>query len=294
MAATATLTLNGPYDLALTLRAAGSFAPGTAEPPDVFRVAVTIAGAPAVVEVRQPSLEPPVLEVRGAPANTAEDVVAIAARMLLADLDLRPFYRRVADYPVFGDIVQRLHGLKPLRPATLFEMLTIAVVEQQISLVAAHAIRARLVERFGEPVDGLVAFPEPSVLASASQEELTACGLSGRKSEYIRGLAEAVVSGAFDLAALEDLSDDEVRAAVTGLRGFGPWSAEYLLVRGMSRVDVVPADDLGVRTVVGRYLGPGGVRLAPEEVRRVLAPLAPYRGLAAFYLLVEARLGQTG
>jgi DNA-3-methyladenine glycosylase II len=291
MAGPVRMALDGPYDLSLSLRAAGSFAPGTAAPAEVFRAAVALGAIAGMVEVRQPSLRPPVLEVSGSPSEALPRLQVAASRMLFAGLDLRPFYRLVEGHPVLGAVAGRLFGLKPMRPASLFEMLVIAVVEQQISLMAAYRIRKRLVERFGEPVDDLVAFPQPDTLAEAPPEEIRACGLSGRKTEYVQGLAQTVVAGALDLGALEDLPDDAVRAAITRMRGFGPWSAEYLLVRGMARVDVVPADDLGVRTVTGRYLAPGGVRLSPEDVRRALAPFAPYRGLAAFYLLAEARLG---
>jgi len=66
------------------------------------------------------------------------------------------------------------------------------------------------------------------------------------------------------------MSDDEVRAHITQIRGFGRWSADYILIRGLGRPDCVPADDLGVRTVIGRYLGNG------SEERGVLRYRAGY------------------
>lgn len=283
------LHLQGPYDLALSLRAASNAIGGAVQPPHaVFRSAIRVAGAPTLLEVRQPEEEPEKLEVSAVPEGDAQAVADLAARMLFVGLDLEPFYELVGEHAVLGPVTRHLRGLKPLRPATLFEMLVIVVLEQQISMAAAHRIRSRLIERYGTPVEDLVVFPTPSSLAQASVEELRACGLSGRKAEYMRAMASAVDSGTIDLERLETLPDDEVHAAITALRGFGPWSADYLLVRGLGRPDRVPADDLGVRTVVGRFLG-GGVRLGADEVRRALAAFAPYRGLAAFYLLVEAR-----
>ena len=82
-----------------------------------------------------------------------------------------------------------------------------------------------------------------------------------------------------------------VRFLLLQIRGLGPWSAEYFLVRGMSRPDRVPADDLGIRSVVGRYLG-SGQRLTPQGTLRKLSAFRPYRGLAAFYLLAYERISK--
>jgi DNA-3-methyladenine glycosylase II len=233
--------------------------------------------APAVLEVSAPGMRD-----SGLLRETAE-------WLLLADLDLRPFYRMAAKDRVLGPITKRLHGLKHLRPASLFEMAVIAVTEQQLSLAAAQRIRARVVERFGERLEGYRLFPTPDALAGARLGSLRSCGLSARKAEYIRDFARLVAGGSFDIERLKGMSDDEVRETVRGVRGFGLWSAEYILIRGLGRPDVVPADDLGIRTIVGRRLGAGD-RLAAAEVRRVLEPFAPYRGVVAFYLLVDERL----
>jgi DNA-3-methyladenine glycosylase II len=221
--------------------------------------------------------------------------------MLFGELDLRPFYTAVEDHDVLRDVVWRLRGLKPTRPPSLFEMAVTAVTEQQISMAAAYQIRSRVVETFGDPVDAhahrgedetAYAFPTPETIALASLEKLEACGLSRRKAEYVKGLARAVVKGAVDLDKLKELPNEDVRAVITGLRGFGPWSADYILVRGLGRVDCAPADDLGVRSVVGSYLGDGS-RMTSDSVREALAPFKPYRGLVAFYLLADSR-GEPG
>ena len=167
-------------------------------------------------------------------------------------------------------------------------MAPVAITEQQISLSAAHAIRARLVERFGTAVGTGWAFPDARALAGASEQQLRACGLSHQKARYTSPLAQDVVAGRIDLDAIAAMSEDEACEALVQIRGFGPWSAEYMLVRGMARTDRVPFDDLGVRDVVGRPLG-DGERVSAAKARQLLAPFAPYRSLAAFYLLVADR-----
>jgi DNA-3-methyladenine glycosylase II len=298
-----TVEPTGPYDLALSLRAAQSFAPSNpahaAETLAALRSAVRLDGVPFLLEVRQVNAEPPRLEAEiplAGPAATDRpqplpgSVESMAARLVNADLDLRPFYDLASDHPVMGPLSRELHGLKAFRPSTLFEMLVIAVIEQQISLIAAYRIRERLVQRFGDAVDGLTAFPTPASLAEAPLEALMECGVSRRKAEYIGGLAELLETGTIDIESWARFSDDDVREAVTAIRGFGRWSADYLLVRGLGRADVAPADDLGIQTLLGKIFGDGR-RLTPDEVRRVLEPFTPFRGLTVFYIMAGSRLG---
>lgn len=283
---TTTLIVQGPYDLALSLKARASFSPEPEEDSSVLRMAVRIDGKPVLLEVQQESQMSTVLQVSSRDDAPPERLQEQAGWLVLADLDLGPFYRMAKSHPILGPLVTSFRGMKPIRPATLFEMAVDAVIEQQISLAASRRIRARVVERFGEKKAGMWIFPGPETLAEASLEAIRACGLSGRKAEYINGLAGRVADGSFDLDALKGMSDDAVRSVIGGIRGFGRWSADYILIRGLGRPDAVPVDDLAVRTIVGRYLGEGG-RMTAEEVERALTPFAPFRGLAVFYLVVR-------
>jgi len=221
---------------------------------------------------------------RPVPARAA---AAIASWVLFAHLDLGPFYHSARQHPVLGPLVRRFRGLKPMRPASVFEMAVVAITEQQSSLAAAHTIRYRLVARFGETVEDSLVFPTAERLARATLGQLAAVGLSRAKAGYVQGLARAVASGALDLDALVTLDDEAARARLLDVRGFGPWSVEYVLVRGLARPDCVPVEDIGIRSVVGSALGRG--RASPGQVQRFLAPFQPWRGLAAFYLLANAR-----
>ena len=246
-----------------------------------------------MVEVRQTRSDPAALAAESRPVSSSGALRTLVARVVNADLDLRPFYSLVAEHPVLGPLTGRFHGLKPFRPADLFDMLVTAVIEQQISLAAAGRIRSRLVERFGDEIEGMPVFPRPGVLAETPLEALKACGLSLRKADYVSGVAQEIAAGALDLGELQAASVEDVRTRITALRGFGPWSADYVLVRGLGRMDVVPMDDLGIRSALGEWLGDGR-RLTSGEAEQVLAPFAPYRGLVAFYLLVAGRLRMSG
>jgi 3-methyladenine DNA glycosylase/8-oxoguanine DNA glycosylase len=289
VSAAAVIEAAQPFDLALSLRAAASFLPVQGAVPPVLKAGLHLDGHPVVIEIHQGCKLPhEITAITSAPLDTAR-LGAIAGRILSADLDLRPFYALGAGHPVLGPVMTALHGVKPLRPPLLFEMLIIAITEQQLSLAAAFHIRHRLVARFGVERDGVWIFPTPAALAAASLSDLAACGLSRRKAEYVRDLATETAAGRLDLERFEDMAEAEIRSMLERQRGLGAWSIAYFLARGLGRPDCLPASDIGLRRVVGRYLC-GGRRLSPEELEGALAPFAPFRSLAAYYLAVHARL----
>ena len=289
MSAKTVLDLAGPFDLALSLRAAASFWPAQGAVPPVLRAGVRIDGRPTIIEIRQNRERPRQVTATASAPLAAALLGAIAGRLVSADLDLRPFYALSAAHPVMGPVVEALEGVKPLRPPSLFEMLIVAITEQQLSLAAAFHIRRRLVARFGIEIDGVWIFPTPATLAAASLADLAACGLSRRKAEYVRDIAGEIAAGRLDLKRLESMTDAEVRGVLTCQRGFGAWSIEYVLTRGLGRPDCLPTGDVGLQRVVGRCLSDGR-RLSPGDLERALAPFAPFRSLAAYYLAVHTRL----
>ena len=283
------ITCVEPYDFALSLRAARAFQPLISAPGPVLRLAARISGTPVLIEVRQTGGPESLLRAFAPPEIDRDQVSSIVQWLLFAELDLKPFYRLVSGNEKLAPVIQKLQGLKPMRPVSLFEMAVIAVTEQQISLAAAYRIRERLIQKYGEPVEDLRVFPEPQTLAGASLEDLRSCGLSLRKSEYIRDLAARIAGGDLDLDSLKTMDTGQARETIMKWRGFGRWSADYILIRGLARPDCVPVDDLGIRDVVGHNLGEGR-RISAPEVAEMLEPFRPYRGLVAFYLLANYRL----
>jgi DNA-3-methyladenine glycosylase II len=278
-----------PYDFALSLRSRKSFQPSSSEEDDRLRLAARIGGIPTSIEVRQVSGKNDKLQAMSVPEADADYLSRMVEWVLFAELDLTPFYHLAEKEPKLIPVIKRLHGLKPMRPVSLFEMAVIAITEQQISLAAAYRIRSRLIERFGEPIDDLRVFPEPIALRKASLDDLRSCGLSKQKAEYVHDLATNIADGKLDLDRLKTMDDGEAREAIMDMRGFGRWSADYILVRGLARPDCVPIDDLGIRAVIGEYMG-RSQRASPQEVGEKLEPFRPYRGLLAFYLLAQHRL----
>jgi DNA-3-methyladenine glycosylase II len=152
-----------------------------------------------------------------------------------------------------------------------------SVISQQLSTKAAATIHGRVLDLFGGRT------PTPAELLGVEPERLRECGLSGRKVEYVRDLAAHVESGELELDRLDELSDEDVIAEITAVRGFGRWSAEMFLMFFLARPDVLPVGDLGIRRAAQVLYGldelPG-----PQELTKIAEPWRPHRTLACMYL----------
>ena len=175
---------------------------------------------------------------------------------------------------VLGAAIDRIGPIEREVIPDLFAALVHSIVGQQVSSRAAASVWARLQESLGAVT--------PQSVAGASVEELRQCGLSGRKAEYIRGAAEAVLRGELDLSALHDLSDEEVIERLSSLRGVGTWTAEMLLIFSMERPDVVSWSDLAIRR--GMRVLYGLETLDREQFERYRARYSPHGSVASLYL----------
>ncbi|HEY2182553.1 MAG TPA: hypothetical protein VGH18_00130 [Gaiellaceae bacterium] len=201
---------------------------------------------------------------------------AVARRLLGFDFDLVAFSAWAAAEEELAPLVVRFAGYRPTLAPDPFEMLVGAITAQQVSLFAALAIRNRFVERLGERVGRVWAFPARERVAAASEEELCSLGFSRRKAEYVIGLARSEL----DLAALGLLPDDEVKAQLTALRGLGEWTADWFLARYLGRPHAWPAGDLALRKAVRALYGDVDVRTTGER-------FDPFQNLTAHYLLAQ-------
>jgi len=266
--------------------------------PGVFRRAVKVAGRWRGYEVRwMGSVEGARLLVSTPGERSARVLEAAAdevARLCGLELDLEGFYRVAAGDPVLGSLVPRLRGLRPTLAPQPFEMLVGSVCAQQVNLSFAFAVKARLVRRFGTAIEvgghTVYGFPEAERLARARVSELRRMQLTTRKSEYIVGLGRQVASGALDLAALGGCSNEEVVEALTAVRGFGRWTADWFLARHLGRGDVCAAGDLAVRRAFEHFYNRGRP-LDEAAVRRRAAAWGPYQNMAVHYLLAGRQLG---
>jgi DNA-3-methyladenine glycosylase II len=291
------IPVSPPYDFPLT---ASFFARFETEIVDrygegSYRRALWVGGRPVALRVRQRGRH---LGITLAGPRLADaDVEAVRRalrRMLGVGQDLAGFYRKARRDPVLSRALPLLRGLRVACYASLFEALAIAILSQQITIRFANVLKGRLVQAYGAPVpawgETLWAFPRPQDLAGAKVADLRGMQLSTRKAEYVVGLARTFADGTWSEAALDALGDDAFVARVASLRGLGRWSAEWALVRGLGRADLLPADDVGVQRAISEAYFRGR-KVTPATVGRFGRRWRPYRSLAISYLFTARRLG---
>lgn len=190
----------------------------------------------------------------------------------------------VAVEPGFAAVQAAIGPLTLARRPEGFATLMGAIVDQQVSVAAARAIRARL------HAAGLAC---PQAIRTAPDEALRGCGLSRQKVRYVKALAEA------DLAyeALARMPTEEVIATLTAVPGIGRWSAEIYAMFSLARADAFAAGDLAIREAA-RVALDLPERPAERALRARAAPWAPWRAVAghalwAYYRVIRNREGIT-
>jgi DNA-3-methyladenine glycosylase II len=187
----------------------------------------------------------------------------------------------MAHDPRIAALETKFRGLRPVLQAEPFTAIVRSITAQQVNLKWAATIRRRLAECYGRRYvlgSHEVIALDPERLASARVEDLRALQFTTRKSEYVIGLAQAVVSGTLDLADLPQAIDDEIIKRLTAMRGLGRWTAEWFLARGLGRPRVV-AGDLGVRKAIGAIYFQGQMP-SETEVRDCTAHWGAAAGVA--------------
>jgi DNA-3-methyladenine glycosylase II len=170
-----------------------------------------------------------------------------------------------------------------------FQILGRAIAHQQLNGTAANTILKRLEDSVGAGV-----FPTPEQVLAAPVESLRAAGFSFAKVAALRDLADKTLAGVVpDAATLGALSDEEIIARLTQVRGIGRWTVEMLLVFHLGRPDVLPVDDFGVRS--GFQAAYGLSRLPrPQALAAWGERWKPYRTTAAWYLWRANELKRAG
>ena len=266
----------------------------------VFSRGLEVGGKSVALSVRATGeIDRPELEISLAgDALTQEEqsiVVDVAARSVGAHGNLDGFYESLdADDPM-SEFAVRFRGLGIPQAASPFEGLVLSILGQQISNEVARVLRDLLVDTLGGSVSAAGSdyrvFPSPSAIAKAGPEVLRGIKFSSRKAEYIVDIAESVASGDLDLDALADLPDESIVEELVKLRGVGPWTAHWLLIRAFNRPDGFPEGDLAVQRSLGALYNDEGRRLTPQEAVELSARWRPYRSYLVTYMFTAARQG---
>ena len=189
--------------------------------------------------------------------------------------------------PVMRRIIEGCGDAHLVSRGDPFQTLARSIVGQQISVRAAQAVWDRFIAKAGDPT--------PDRVARMRASTLTACGLSQRKSEYLKDLAGRFRSGEVDPARWPAVDDEAIIAELVAVRGIGRWTAEMFLIFNLLRPDVLPLDDLGVLRALALHYPDPDAPATPERpaeaaraVRRRALIIAerwrPWRTVATWYL----------
>ena len=273
------------YRTADVLAFHGRDAEGVAEQVDGngLRKAVLLDGVPTLFEIA--------FDARGAGCRIVSETVTMPDRarfhdVLLNILGLRidpaAFAALARDDAWLGPVIARQPGLRIVQSATVFEALTWAIIGQQINLTFAIALRRTLVLQAGRlHASGLWCYPEARDVARLDMEQLTSRKFSHAKADTILRVARMVEDGALSLDRARD--PDVVGQELLAIKGIGPWTVNYILLRGYGYPDCSLQGDVAVRTALQRVSG-SAERPTLAQADRLLERYAPHRTMAAAYL----------
>jgi DNA-3-methyladenine glycosylase II len=254
---------------------------------DAIRKGVLLDGVPvqlAIVFERVQDADRARCSIDAAADSAPQRAEAALVNMLGLRIDPALFAAAVRDDPLFGPLVRQTPGLRVIQSATVFEALTWAIIGQQINLPFAIALRRSFIQQAGRPhPDGLWCYPEAADVARLDLEQLTSRKFSRAKAETLLRLARLVADGDLSLDMDAEGGLAATAARLLAIKGIGPWTVNYALLRGYGDPDCSLHGDVAVRSAIGRLLGmdakPG---IAAAEA--FLQAYRPQRTMAAAYL----------
>ncbi len=178
--------------------------------------------------------------------------------------------------PVMGAIMRQHPRVYMMVRGEPFMTLARAICGQQISVKAAQSVWNRVCVCLDQKIT-------QQAVVAANRKNLRACGLSDRKTEYIADLAQHFVDGKIHARDWPRMSDEEIIAELTDVRGIGRWTAEMFLMFNLLRPDVFPLDDLGLQKGI-RVAYFRGRKTSLSRMKKLGETWRPWRSVATWYL----------
>ena len=192
------------------------------------------------------------------------------------------FVARLRDEARLFRLIAPRPGLHIPQTATFFEGLMWSIVGQQVNVEFAFTLERRLTELCGTPVDGLIAPPTPAAVAALDYADLQKRQFSRRKAEYLIDIARELSADTI-LKGVDEAPATDTHKELLSLRGIGPWSANYVMMRSLGFADCVPLGDTGLTSALQAFFE---LEERPDKKRttELMAPFAPHRSLATHHL----------
>ncbi len=283
------LEARAPFDFEKSLAFLGGFMPNHAEQTiadNTMTKAVMVEGQPLIFRVKAAhSPKSPTLEYTlfSEEPITAARQAAAADRIsffLSLDDDLQPFYAIGQDDPYFAPVLEKLYGYHQVKFMTPFENACWAVLTQRNPMNLAGRMKQALMDKFGTrlELDGVTypVFPEASQIAQADPEEVPTTIHHERKGEQIAAVARAFSQ--VDEDFLRTGPYDEVEAWLRSIKGIGAWSANFVMLRGLGRMERIPTEEKRLNEVVSKQYS--------ESLEQIAGRYGPHQGYWAHYMRV--------
>ena len=223
-----------------------------------------------------------------------QDAVWWLRWLLSLDDDLGDFYELAQNDPCFAPVVRELNGYHQVKFGSPFEAATWAIVSQRNRLPTAREMYQSLLETLGHRIHlegrDYWAFPAPQEVAPLGEADLPFALHGLRRGEYILDTARAFASIAPDF--LRHAPDAELEEWLRGIRGIGPWSARFILLRALGRYEGLPENERGLTRAASLVYG-DNMTLTPQDVVTISNKYGRWRGYWAHYLRVWAQNRET-
>ena len=223
-------------------------------------------------------------------ADMKESMKKMVRRMLGLTQRVEVFEKAYRKHPQIGPLLKRNSGLRVPLAATPFEALTWAITGQQISVSAAVSVRRKLIQAAGlRHSNGMWCFPQAAKIAGMTEAQLRRLGFSKTKASTLIELSERVETGQLPLHDwIEAPPEDEIRDRLLAIRGIGPWTVSYALLRGFGCLDGSLHGDVAVRRNLQVLLNRKD-KIGEAEAQTWLAAFSPWRALVAAHLWAMQR-----
>lgn len=204
------------------------------------------------------------------------------------DRDLTPFYKMAKGDPLLKGPVEEFFGLRVIGVPDLFEALCWGVLGQQINLAFAYTLKKQFVEKFGDSIEwngrNYWVFPTYEQIAQLTPADLADIKMTVKKSEYIIGIAQLMASGELSKEKLLRMDSlKEAEKSLIKIRGIGPWTANYVLMRCLRYTSAYPIDDVGLHNAI-KHLTGSEKKPAKEELLKLSMRWEGWQAYATFYL----------
>jgi DNA-3-methyladenine glycosylase II len=178
--------------------------------------------------------------------------------------------------PILAEIIARIGPCRMQFGEPTFHTLAESILYQQLNGKAAATIFDRFTALAGDPLT-------PQGILKLTDAEMRGVGLSRQKTSYLRDLSEKTAAGLLEFERMSNMTEEEVIAHLTQVKGVGVWTAHMFLMLTLRRPDIMPVGDYGVQAAIKKHYKKRKWP-KPAVLLKIAKPWAPYRSIACWYL----------